>query len=281
MDSNRLKKPRVRILFLSFLAGILIAMPVAFYTVYYPAATMRVLGLPIKFDDLFRILIGLFYLSFAFFKTPKWPAIRWLFPCLGIFWLFLTGASIMERGKTHAELLQARALSLATPLMQAALNGDINAMDTLLNTGAAVNEKNQMGFTALDYASRAIPPYFDKADGNAEAVLFLLDHGADIEAAGEGGITPLMSSAAKGNSELAAILLDRGADVNKVSPYGWTALAEAVLFQQEDAVNFLLQHGANPNAEIESGHHNLVKIAREKGNKKIVEILEQAGAKEN
>lgn len=187
----------------------------------------------------------------------------------------------MERGKTDPELLQGRALSLATPLMQAALNGDINAMDSLLHTVATVNEKNQMGFTALDYASRSIPPYFDKSDGNSKAVLYLLDHGADIEAAGEGGITPLMSSAAKGNTELAAVLLDHGADVNKVSPYGWTALAQAVLLQQENAVNFLLRRGANPNAKIESGHHNLLKIAREKGNKKIVEMLEQAGAKED
>ena len=63
----------------------------------------------------------------------------------------------MEAGKTHPELLQARALSLATPLMQSALNGDINAMDSLLHAGAAVKEKNRTGFTALDYASRSIP----------------------------------------------------------------------------------------------------------------------------
>jgi hypothetical protein len=273
MDSNSLRKPPIW--FMSILYGIFIAMLAAFYADHYLAVTMNVFGFPITFDDLFRILIGLFYLSFALFKTRKWPAIRWLFPCIGIFWLVLAGAAIMEAGKTDPELLQARALSLATPLMQAALNGDINAMDSLLHAGAAVSEKNQTGFTALDYASRSIP------DGNAEAVLFLLDHGADIEAAGEGGITPLMSSAAKGNSKLAAILLDRGADVNKVSPYGWTALAEAVLHRHEGAVNFLLRHGANPNAEIESGHHNLLKIAREKGNTKIVEFLEQAGAKEN
>ncbi len=51
----------------------------------------------------------------------------------------------MEAGKTDPELLQARALSLATPLMQAALNGDINAMDSLLHAGAAVSEKNRDG----------------------------------------------------------------------------------------------------------------------------------------
>jgi len=54
----------------------------------------------------------------------------------------------------------------------------------------------------------------------------------------------------------------------------------AVLFQHEDAVRFLLQRGADANPRIESGHHNLLAMAKTKGNAQIVALLTAAGAKE-
>jgi hypothetical protein len=97
MVSNRLREPQVRILLLLLITAAM----ASFLVHHYPAATMRVLGFPTKLDDLFQILIGLTYPSFAFVKNLKGSRvliIRWLFPCLGILNLFQVGASIIERG---------------------------------------------------------------------------------------------------------------------------------------------------------------------------------------
>ena len=44
--------------------------------------------------------------------------------------------------------------------------------------------------------------------------------------------------------------------------------------------HFLLQRGADANPRIESGHHNLLAMAKTKGNAQIVALLTAAGAKE-
>ena len=50
----------------------------------------------------------------------------------------------------------------------------------------------------------------------------LLDRGADVNKADEGGWTPLHEASYKGNVEVARLLLDRGGDVNKAANNGKT-----------------------------------------------------------
>ncbi len=45
-------------------------------------------------------------------------------------------------------------------------------------------------------------------------VKLLLEKGADVNAKGEHGWTPLMEAANRGHSEAAKLLLEKGADVN-------------------------------------------------------------------
>lgn len=85
-------------------------------------------------------------------------------------------------------------------LMMAALKGDLAGAKLLLEHGAKVN---LAGWSPLHYAASGPEP---------EVVQFLLDRGAQIDAASPNGSTPLMMAAQYGSEDSVKLLLDRGAD---------------------------------------------------------------------
>ncbi len=87
-----------------------------------------------------------------------------------------------------------------TPLMMAALRGNLEWTRRLLDRGAQLNRK---GWTPLHYAASGPEP---------KVVSFLLDRGAEIEARSPNGTTPLMMAARYGAYDAAERLLARGAD---------------------------------------------------------------------
>lgn len=86
-----------------------------------------------------------------------------------------------------------------TPLMMAALRGDLASARLLLDKGAAVNRN---GWTPLHYAATGAEP---------RMVALLLDRGADLEAVSPNRSTPLMMAARYGAEESVQLLLARGA----------------------------------------------------------------------
>jgi ankyrin repeat protein len=123
---------------------------------------------------------------------------------------------------------------------EAAIVGDLGRLSALLDEPDAgpIDERSGDGFTALHLAAffghrRAVDELLDRhADPNAwasgrlrvqplhisiaaghEAVARLLvDHGAEVGAAQDGGITPLHEAAANGLDDLAELLVQRGAN---------------------------------------------------------------------
>lgn len=87
-----------------------------------------------------------------------------------------------------------------TPLMMAALRGNLEWTQRLLDRGAQLNRK---GWTPLHYAASGPEP---------KVVSLLLDRGAEIEARSPNGTTPLMMAARYGAYDAAERLLARGAD---------------------------------------------------------------------
>jgi len=87
-----------------------------------------------------------------------------------------------------------------TPVMMAALRGNLEWTQRLLDRGAQLNRK---GWTPLHYAASGPEP---------KLVSFLLDRGAEIEARSPNGTTPLMMAARYGAYDAAERLLARGAD---------------------------------------------------------------------
>lgn len=65
---------------------------------------------------------------------------------------------------------------------------------------------------------------------HAEIEKTLLEEGANLEAAGKGGWTPLFAATQFGHVDLAKILLDKGANIEAADEYGRTPLLVATQF---------------------------------------------------
>ena len=86
---------------------------------------------------------------------------------------------------------------------------------------------------------------------NKEIVRFLVEHGADVNAATDlNGMPPLMIAAALNETEIMRILISHGADVNKTSKNGMSALVLAIFANSLDAVKLLQENNANLNVCI-------------------------------
>jgi ankyrin repeat protein len=90
------------------------------------------------------------------------------------------------------------------------------------------------------------PLHFLAVEGFADAVRFLGESGADVNAPNESGETPLMSAAIIGNDQVAEVLLALGANPNATSPTLDNVLHAAAGSGNARLVGLLLDAGANP-----------------------------------
>jgi len=80
-------------------------------------------------------------------------------------------------------------------------------------------------------------------NGEADRVLILLDHGANIESTGLPGCTPLTMACSFGRAGIAALLLDHGANPNPAHSQWSSPLSAARKQGYTDIVNLLIAHG--------------------------------------
>ena len=99
-----------------------------------------------------------------------------------------------------------------TPVMMAALRGELDWTRKLLDRGALVNRP---GWTPFHYAA---------AGPEAKVVALLIERGADIEALSPNRTTPLMMAARYGAEESALLLLARGAKTQVRNDAGMNAI---------------------------------------------------------
>ncbi len=112
-----------------------------------------------------------------------------------------SGPEVAEALLTHPRIeIDSANASGETPLMMAALRGDLAMVRRLVERGAKINRD---GWTPLHYAA---------SGPSVEVVALLLDRGAAIEAPSPNGTTPLMMAARYGAIDAADLLLRRGAD---------------------------------------------------------------------
>ena len=142
-------------------------------------------------------------------------------------------------------LAPVRAVALSnsedSTLLEAAQNGDIASITSLLNSGVHVNASIPGDGSPLIAAARA---------GHSQAVRLLLDRGADPNMAVRGDGCPLIAAAASGRADIVSLLLDRGAWIDQIVLDDEDALIRASGGGHLDVVKLLVGRGANPNARV-------------------------------
>lgn len=110
--------------------------------------------------------------------------------------------------------VEARNAKDESPLMIAAIKGNVDAVKALIQRDADVNKT---GWAPLHYAASAGSPR------HLAIIALLLEQHAYIDAASPNGTTPLMMAAQYGSGEAVQLLLDEGADPTIKNQLGLTA----------------------------------------------------------
>ena len=139
--------------------------------------------------------------------------------------------------KVFDALLQARGLQVdarntqdESPLMIAALRGQVQAVRSLIEREADVNKA---GWTPLHYAATGTTPQ------QPEVIALLLEHHAYIDAESPNGTTPLMMAVHYGTRESAELLLKEGADPALKNKLGLSAADYALRANRKDMANII------------------------------------------
>ncbi len=123
-----------------------------------------------------------------------------------------------------------------TPLMwQVKARGTIAQTKALLNAGAKLGSKDNVGRTALYYAI---------SSRNLEAVNLLLDAGADVSIVDKYQTSILIHAVQINQQEMVASILQKGSNINHQDGQGWTALMHAASIGASDLVQLLKANGA-------------------------------------
>jgi uncharacterized protein len=154
-------------------------------------------------------------------------------------------------------------------LIEAVRSGTVGQVKALLERGANPNAEDRLG-NALDFA-------FYRDD--LQKAELLISYMTDVNQRGLLGLTALHQAASSSSNvalEVCVFLLDHGADVNAVDFEGWTPLMNAVHSKHFDIARLLLERGADASLEDWQGDRALDLLRRAKGYKALRKLLEQA-----
>jgi ankyrin repeat protein len=194
----------------------------------------------------------------------------------------------------------------SSPVADAAMRGDRQAVRTLLQQGADVNAAQGDGMSALHWAAdrgdadltamlvaagatpgavtrigQYTPLHLAARAGNAAAVKALLGAGAAVDAAANpSGATPLHLAATAGSADVVTALLDARADVNaRESEWGQTPLIFAASLNRVDAIKVLLARGADPNVTSKAVDLQKHTPLYRASNERLAKVLEASAGK--
>lgn len=159
-----------------------------------------------------------------------------------------------------------------SPVADAAMRGDLDAVKALIQQGADVNAAQGDGMTALHWAARS---------GLLELTDVLLQSGAALESNTRlGSYRPLHLACREGHGEVVVALLEAGADANATTdlvgaaaPIHYAAASGSAL-----AIRALLDHGADVNAREASRAQTPLMFAAARDRRAAAAALIEAGA---
>ncbi len=156
------------------------------------------------------------------------------------------------------------------PVAEAAQNGDVDAVRTLLRQGEDVNASQGDGMTALHWAAY---------QGSTEMAGILMYAGANLEVTTRvAQYTPLLVAARTGHGDVVTALLDAGANARARTSTGVTALHFASAAGHVPAIESLLSHGAEVEAHEFSQDQTPLIFAANRGRVEAIRTLIAAGA---
>ena len=155
-------------------------------------------------------------------------------------------------------------------VVDAAMQGNKDAVRALLKDGADVNTAQGDGMTALHYAA---------LKHDVDLAKMLLYAGTNVKATTRiGGYTPLLIASRDGDAAMIDALAAGGADVNVATTNGTTALMFASASGKVDAVKTLLAKGAKVNTKEPVKGETALTFAAANGRTDVVRELTAHGA---
>ncbi|HUV66084.1 MAG TPA: ankyrin repeat domain-containing protein, partial [Sedimentisphaerales bacterium] len=155
-------------------------------------------------------------------------------------------------------------------LHEAAADGDIELVRSLISNGADVNAKDQRGRAALHRAANT---------GHVEVVRLLIEHGADVNVGDKLKRTPLEHAAVASRTEVVRLLIQEGANPNARNQNGSTPLHVAAASADKDTVRLLIDSGADVTLRNDAGRTPLhaAMMSANAGRREIVDTIVATG----
>lgn len=148
-----------------------------------------------------------------------------------------------------------------TALIYAAGHCGVEAIKSLIDIGAGVNDKDEKGRTALLAAAQF---------GKVETVQFLIKIGVNLAVADNSGNTALHLATERGHLAIIKVLLDKGAELDS------RALVVAAKAGHCKLLKFLIERGPNLGSKDSEGQNALL-TAIEHGQTQVVKMLLENG----
>jgi ankyrin repeat protein len=183
---------------------------------------------------------------------------------------------IVEWVLSHgADLNLHSGLDCSTPLIQAALHGQVEVCHILLQHNADKNALDKRGQTPLHRASEG---------GYIEVARLFLDRRVDVNSLDNNLSTALHLASKRGHVDVAQVLLEHGVDVNAQDTNRSTALHLVSYYSYisgcTDIAQFLLKHGVDVNVQDDKGSTAL-HLALDQGHTDIAQSIIEHGLNVN
>jgi ankyrin repeat protein len=192
-------------------------------------------------------------------------------------------------------------------LHDAVTAGNLARVEEQLKSGAAIDEKNSAGETALLLAvkhdrteiakalmaagasinarakNKDTPWLLAGASGRTDMLRAMIPLGPDLSIRNRYGGNALIPACERGHVDTIKLLLTTAIDVDHVNNLGWTCLLEIVILgdggpKHMEAARLVLDAGADPNLADKDGVTPLAH-AKAKGQAEVAALIEKAGGR--
>jgi ankyrin repeat protein len=161
-----------------------------------------------------------------------------------------------------------KANELNKSLLQAAAEGNIEQVKSLLSKGADVNARDERGLTTLHHAA---------SHGHKDIFDLLIAKGADTNSKDKWGYTPLYYAIWNEDKDMVRLLVAKGADVNVLPNDDGTPLEYAVWNEDMEMAKLFVDRGAKFNVKDNDGW-TAFRYAVSGANRELVGLFVEKGA---